>query len=342
MKLLISALEPSANLHLKPILNNLHDIKICGIFDKSFGDPLYPSDEFSVMGIVDVIPKIFKAKEAIFELAYLSKDSDVALLIDSPAFNIPLAKAIKKANPNIKIIYYILPKVWVWKKDRVKLVERYCDVLASIFPFELQFYKSAKYVGNPLLDQITYTKDINKTYNSVAFLPGSRKSEIKSLMPIFKEVAKEIDKKKLLVIPPFFTQEKIKKLYGDIDDFTLVYNTHSALYESDFAFICSGTATLEAALIGTPFVLSYKAKRLDFFLAKMFIKLKYAGLANIIFDFEKKDKLHTELLQNSVTVKNLLHEYQNFDPKKFHVASKELHQILQHGSAKNIINEILI
>ncbi len=339
-KLLISALEPSANLHLEPILRGLRDIQICGIFDKKFGLPLYPSDEFSVMGIVDVIPKIFKAKEAILELSYLSKDSDVALLIDSPAFNIPLAKAIKRKNPNIKIIYYILPKVWIWKKNRVKEVEKYCDVIASIFPFESQFYPNSKYVGNPLLDQIKSIKNRDKTYNQVAFLPGSRKSEIKSLMPIFKEVAKHIDAKKILVIPPFFTKEQIKSLYKDIDDFQIVRDSHEALLMSDFAFICSGTATLEAALIGTPFVLAYKAKKIDFFLAKIFIKLKYAGLANIIMDFEKREKLHTELLQNGVNVSNLLSEYQNYNKEKFYQSALVLREILQHGSAQNIINEI--
>ena len=95
MKILISSLEPSANLHLAEILKK-EKFEIVGIFDESFGTPLYSSKEFSVMGFLDVLPKIFKAKEAIKELAFLSKDCDKVLLIDAPSFNIPLAKEIKK------------------------------------------------------------------------------------------------------------------------------------------------------------------------------------------------------------------------------------------------------
>jgi len=120
MNLLVSALEPSANLHLEPILDKLSEFELSGIFDEKFGTPLYKSSEFSVMGIMDVLPKILKAKEAIKEMVFLSKTADTVLLIDSPAFNIPLAKAIKEKYPKKKIVYYILPKVWAWKKGRVK------------------------------------------------------------------------------------------------------------------------------------------------------------------------------------------------------------------------------
>jgi len=98
VKLLVSALEPSANLHLESLLKKVDNIEIDGIFDKRFGEAKYYSDKFSVMGIMDVIPKIFQAKKAIKELALLSKECDRVLLIDAPAFNLPLAKAIKKVN----------------------------------------------------------------------------------------------------------------------------------------------------------------------------------------------------------------------------------------------------
>ena len=132
--ILVSALEPSANLHLKEILSHIEDYTLSGIFDESLGESLYGSKEFAVMGIVDALKKYFKAKEAIKEMAFLSKDASVVLLIDAPSFNLPLAKEIKKINPNIKIIYYILPKVWIWKKYRAKLIEQYADEIISIFP----------------------------------------------------------------------------------------------------------------------------------------------------------------------------------------------------------------
>ncbi len=337
MKLLISALEPSANLHLAPILKEL-EAEIIGIFDTRFGTPLYDTREFSVMGFWDVLPKIFKAKEAIKELVFLAKEADSILLIDAPSFNIPLAKAIKKKYPHKKITYYILPKVWAWKKGRVKTVERYCDNLASIFPFENQFYHKSTYVGNPLLDEISLRKDPQKTYNTIAFMPGSRRSEIRSLMPLFREIAKEIKGEKVIIVPPFLKGEDLQTLYGDISDFNISYIMEETLAHSDFAFICSGTATLEAAIIGTPFVLAYKAKALDYKIAKLFVKLPFVGLANIILDFAGKKPLHQEFLQDEVNKKNLLQAFNSFDKEVFSQAAQELRELLQAGSTKNLIN----
>ncbi len=339
MKLLVSALEPSANLHLEPVLKGLNNTQISGIFDEKFGSPIYPSSDFAVMGIVDVLKKVTKAKEALNDMIFLAKSADVILLIDSPAFNLPLAKSLKLNYPDKKIIYYILPKVWAWKKSRAKLVEKHCDKACSIFPFEKKFFKNQIYVGNPLLDEIKVFND-GKTKNQVAFLPGSRSGEIKRLMPIFKEVAKEITVKKLLVVPKFFDEKKIKDLYGDISDFEVSFDTHKALASSDFAFICSGTATLESAIIGTPFVLAYKAREVDFFIGRKLVKLPYVGLANILLDFENKPPLHKEFLQKEATCENLLEEFRTFDKEKFFKSSKEIKDILKHGSSEQIIKEI--
>jgi len=141
------------------------------------------------MGIVDVLSKYFKGKEAVAEMASLARECDKVLLIDAPAFNIPLAKEIKKRYPKKEIIYYILPKVWAWKRKRAALVDRYCDRLASIFPFESKFYERAEYVGNPLLDEIETERKPDANRETIAFLPGSRKGEITRLMPVFKETA---------------------------------------------------------------------------------------------------------------------------------------------------------
>ena len=167
MKILVSSLEPSANLHLGEILKE-EKFEIVGIFDEKFGTPLYGSREFAVMGFIDVIPKILKAKEAIKNLANLSKECDKVLLIDGPSFNLPLAKEIKKVNPSIEIIYYILPKVWAWKKGRIKTVNKYVDKKAYIFPFEEEFWGKG-YVGNPLLDEIketTISYTLNPEWNA--------------------------------------------------------------------------------------------------------------------------------------------------------------------------------
>jgi lipid-A-disaccharide synthase len=337
MKLLVSALEPSANLHLKPVLDEV-DHQIVGIYDKRFGDPIYDMSQFSVMGFLDVLPKIRLAKRAIKDMVLLAKDCDSILLIDAPSFNLRLAKELKRHYPHKKITYYILPKVWAWKKNRVKTTQKYCDNLASIFPFEKMFYDSSIYVGNPLLDEIQTFRDPHSHHNTTAFLPGSRRGEVKRLMPIFRELAKRIDGKKVLLIPPFLKGEDIGELYGDIEDFDISYVMQETLAHSDFAFICSGTATLEASIIGTPFVLVYKARPIDFKIAKTFVKLPYVGLANLILHFSGKDPLHPEFFQEEVNLQNLLNSYQNIDKMKFAKASYDLREILKYGSAKNVAN----
>jgi len=331
MKLLISSLEPSANLHLGEILKR-SNFEIVGIFDEKFGEPLYSSKEFSVMGFFDVLPKILKAKEAIKKMAEISKTCDKVLLIDAPSFNLPLAKEIKKINPNIEIIYYILPKVWAWKKGRIKSINKFIDKKAYIFPFEREYWGEG-YAGNPLLDEITSFRD-KKIYNQVAFLAGSRKSEIKSLMPIFRELAKKIKTKKILVVPKIYKDNL--EIYGDISDFEISFDTHQTLLKSDFAYICSGTATLEAALIGTPFVLMYKARQLEYLIAKMFVKLNYVGLANIIFEKEGLNQYHKEYLQK-FDIDELISEYKNSNLNEWLEKSQKLKKILKFGSSENVI-----
>jgi len=337
MKLLVSALEPSSNLHLKEVLTHTQNIELLGIFDKSLGDPLYDISDMAIMGVVDAIKKLRWFFKVADEMIKLAEDADKILLMDSSGFNLPLAKKLKKAYPHKEIIYYILPQIWASRPKRAKKLEQYCDKLLGILPFEINYYKSkAEYVGHPLLDEIT-PKELSENTNIIAFMPGSRKSEISKLLPIFKEVRKELlDKKALLIIPKSFSDKKIKNLYGDISAFEIERETHSALAKSEFAFICSGTATLESALIGTPFTLTYIAKKVDFFIGTKLLGITQVGLANIILTHYKNTTLHNELLQENVTVKNLLKEYHEFDQTIFKEKAEELKSYLAHGSSKKV------
>jgi lipid-A-disaccharide synthase len=337
MKLLVSALDPSANVHLESILKVVSRVKIRGIFERRLGMPLFDANEFAVMGIIDVLPKIFKAKKAIKMMVEKAVECDAVLLIDAPAFNLPLAKALKKAYPEKKIVYYILPKVWAWKPKRVEVVEKYCDYVLSIFPFEDQFYTRSLYVGNPLLDQIVSFKTHPSRENITAFLPGSRKSEIKRLMPIMREIASKTDGEKLLVIPPHLDADDIRHFYVGVDGFTIVRDTQEALKKARRAYICSGTATLEASLIGTPVVLLYKAKMVDFWIGKQFVKLKHVGLANILSDFFDLPTVHPELLQSNVTADNAIAAMERIDEDEFIERAASLRVLLREGSARNVV-----
>lgn len=401
---LVTALEPSANLHLKEVLKafwaEFGEFELCGIYDENLcaefeanlkqkskenfsensqktlnlnsapnsqeplnlGDmpnskgvkinkPLYSSHEFSAMGFVEVLPLIFKAKRAIKELTSLAlqrqnaqKPFDTVLCIDSPAFNIPFAKALNAAGVRTKKIYYILPQVWAWKKRRIPIIEANFDELASILPFDGQFFSKSTFVGHPLLDELKEFKDESdfetilskeESKKTLSFLPGSRRSEIKRLMPVFRELALNFKGEKILCVPPF-NLARLDELYGDTKGFKVVTNTPQALKKSDFAFICSGTATLEAALIGTPFILAYKAKAIDVFIARLFVRLKHIGLANIMCDFAGKSELNPEFLQNEVSAKNLFEAYRKFDFKEFFDKVSFLKNYLRFGSAKNV------
>lgn len=345
MKLLVCAMETSSNIHLRQLKKHLNDdIEFVGVFDKQLGKPLYDLSSLAIMGFVDALKKLrffFRLRD---ELVTLAKDCDKVLLMDSSGFNLPLAKKLQQTYPNKEIIYYILPQAWAWKKKRIPKLEAYCSKLCSIIPFEQKLYTNKNkitYVGHPLLDEIDNFKEKLTKSNKIAFMPGSRKTEIKNHMPIFKELAKKIpNKEHILIIPSKFDDEYIKKTYGDISDFTISKQSHIALQQCEYAFICSGTATLEAALIGTPFTLSYVAKKLDFFIGRTFVKLPFIGLANIFFQKMGEPTIHSEFLQEDVTVENLLNDYKSINKNKFLENSKILRHYLKNGSSKNVANII--
>ena len=340
MKVLVCALETSSNIHLKALVKELDpSIELMGIFDKELGNPTYDITQLAVMGFVDALKKLPSLLKINNEMVKLANKADKVLLMDSSGFNLPLAKKIKKKYPNKEIIYYILPQAWAWKQKRIPKIEASCDTLCSILPFEKDYYNKKEminYVGHPLLDEITNLKKTLTNRNKIAFMPGSRRGEVSKLLPIYKEISKKIDKEAILIIPPHFTDEYINELYGDISEFTVSRNAHETLEEVDFAFICSGTATLEAALIGTPFVLSYIAKSFDYFIVKNLIKIKYIGLANIFFDKMGKEPIHKEFIQDDVTVENLMNEYNTINEEKFLQNSIILRDYLSHGSSQTV------
>jgi len=345
MKILVSALEHSANVHLQSLQENLAETtEFIGIFNKELGKPIIDLRSLAIMGIVDALKKLrffFKLNAQMVDLA---QSADKVLLIDSSGFNLPLAKKIKKRYPEKEIIYYILPQAWAWKKKRIPVLAQTVDKLCSILPFEPSYYpKEANitYVGHPLLDQITKFKTtINEKVKNLVFMPGSRKTEITNLMPIYKEVLAKLDVNATLIIPSFFTKEEVQNLYGDVSNFTIKHNAHEALLQADFAFICSGTATLEASIIGVPFTLTYIAKKFDYFVGNLLVGLEYVGLANIMFEKEYGRIMHPEFIQTDVTVENLLNSFHTYDRSNFLDDSFKLRAYLKSGSSQNVANII--
>jgi len=341
MKLLVSALEHSANVHLTSLTKEFKgDVELIGIFDKNLGKPIVDLQSLAIMGIVDALKKLRYFFKLADEMVLLAKDADKVLLIDSSGFNLPLAKKIKKKYPDKEIIYYILPQAWAWKKKRIPVLARTIDKLASILPFEPSYYPDdapIEYVGHPLLDQITeFKNELNAEVKKVAFMPGSRKGEIKKLMPIYLELIEALDVEATLIIPKHFSQEEVSELYGDIQHINISHEAHKTLLASDFAFICSGTATLEAAIIGVPFILTYIAKPLDFFIGAKLFKIKDVGLSNIMFKKFKGESIHPEFLQENVTKEKLLFSYEKYNRELFLTHAKELREYLVSGSSAKV------
>ena len=249
--------------------------------------------------------------------------------------------------------------------------------MLGILPFEAEYYsKQAResgqlvYVGHPLLDELESSlldsrAEMGASSQShtpyIAFMPGSRRGEIRRIFPTFYDVAKQLPSaKKLLVVPSTFAQDSsdmahLQAIYesdpstkGALQEFTLCFETRSALMQADFAFICSGTATLEAALLGTPFVLGYKAAWLDYYIARCFVHLRYIGLANIFYNALCGEKpgcgsstIHQELVQGSMSVENLLRAYHQAHAQDFIDSAYKLRAYLQHGSARNVARILL-
>ncbi len=277
----------------------------------------------AVMGFVEVVKKL----DVIFSnLKNAKKDildykPDVVILIDYPGFNFKIAKFAK--NHNIKVFYYIAPKVWAWKESRVKRLQKYVDRLFIIFPFEVEYFKKwdidAIYCGNPLLDKIESSgcmmeerrnffsrHSLKDNLPIVALLAGSRKLEINFLLPKMVALANRYSDKYqfLLGAAPAIEISSYKKIIGDANIKIIQNDTYSLLRHSRSAIISSGTASLEAALIGVPQVVCYGGNPLSIFIAKRLVKLKYISLANLIIN-----KLaFKELIQNECNINTLSNE----------------------------------
>lgn len=244
---------------------------------------------------------------------------DAVILIDYPAFNLRIAEFARERG--FKVYYFISPKLWAWKENRVKKVKQFVDRMYIIFPFEVAFYRKhgidVEYLGNPLVDEIegriksagekTGPKDQDKTGHKpvIALLPGSRKHEVSHMLP-----------QMLKVIPHFPDYQFViagvrnlpDQLYQKIIDGRPVIlareETYDILNSAGAALVTSGTATLEAALLGTPQVVCYKGDFFSALIAWMLIRVKFVSLVNLILGYEAV----RELLQYSLNGKNLVKE----------------------------------
>jgi len=240
-----------------------------------------------------------------------------AILIDFPDFNLRLAKRLKDAGS--PVIYYISPQVWAWREGRVNQIRKLVNKMLVIFPFEEQIYRGAgvdvEFVGHPLLDTVRATKSKQQfcTDNKldprrpiVALLPGSRRKEVRYILPTMCQAAERIVAQKpetqfVLPMAPGLDRQFIQSMI-EARPITLVANeTYNAVRYSRAAIVASGTATLETALLGTPEVIVYRISRATWFLGKFLLKVRMFGIVNIILG----EEVVPELFQDKMTPDNI-------------------------------------
>ncbi len=244
----------------------------------------------------------------------LDYNPDVLILIDYPGFNLRIAEFAKKRG--IKVVYYISPQIWAWKKNRVFKIKKFVDRMLVILPFEKDFY--AKYnvdvdfVGHPLLDALENEKSITKetflkenTLDNkpiIALLPGSRKQEVKIMLQTMLTLISDYPEHQFIIAGvSTLTKEYYKDIIGNKNVKLLLEKTNHILKYADAALVTSGTATLETALIGTPEVVCYKGGRISYEIAKRVVDVKYISLVNLIMD----KKVVEELIQSNFNYTSL-------------------------------------
>ena len=317
-------------------LKKIKNVKIFGVggpkMEKQGLSSLFDFNNLNIMGLVDPIlnySKIMTYKNELCNL-FIDNKIDIFVGIDSPDFNMQIQKKLKR-NSNIKTVQLVTPSIWAWRKGRLKNIKKFTDLSASLFKFEHDFYKKYDlkniFLGHHFADLKQEKKsDVLKKFNLdkkkkyVSIMPGSRKSEIKNMMPTYKEfmnlyhhsnddvhfLIPAVNQDDLQLIDSYLIDSKIK--------YTIDTNAaHEFLSLSDFSVVTSGTASLQSAVLGSHPIICYKTSFFNFFVISRMIQTEIIGLPNLLLS----QKFFPELLQNKCTPKNILLETQKLKINKF-------------------------
>lgn len=331
-KILISCGEASGDLYASELLKELKRLEptceafgLCGERTEAAGaTPIVRLEEISVIGLVEVVSKLPALLSAMRRLtaAALSRRPDVAVLIDFSGFNLRLAKRLEALG--IPIVYYVSPQVWAWRRRRVRTIRKLVDEMLVILPFEKSFYEkegvSVRYVGHPLVDLVSASEareafcrrlSLDAARPIVAVLPGSRRSEIELHVPILRDSIEALGRKQpelqfvVSRAPTVPTAALVERLGPAIDRVRLMNGgVHDGLAHAAVAIVASGTAPVEAALLGTPMVIVYRVSRASYLLGKPFVDLPFYSMVNLIAERE----LVPELMQDAMTPANIVEQ----------------------------------
>jgi lipid-A-disaccharide synthase len=303
------------------------------------------SKEMAVVGITEVLLKLKRIYQIYRKLknSLTSNSPSLVILIDYPDFNLRFAREAKKKN--IPIVYYISPQVWAWRKGRIKKIGRLIKKMIVIFPFEKKIYEEAQidvdFVGHPLLDAIRsqFSREeafqqfsLSSGVTTIGLLPGSRMNEVKRHLPPMIEaiplISKQINPVQFIIpVAPGLDLGEVQNLVGSKRENIRVVenNIYDVMRISDVVIVASGTATIEAAIMGAPMIVVYRVSPLTYLLGKMLIKVKNIGMVNIIAG----KTVVPELIQKDVTPEKITSAVVQIleNPSKQEEIKKELNSL---------------
>ena len=326
--LLIIAGETSGDQHgaamVRVLREDFPDLPIFGVGGEAMRaagvETLFDVEALNVVGLVEVLAKVPSGLLMARRLLRAARErgARVVVLIDAPGFNLPLARWAKQAG--LRVVYYVSPQIWAWRQNRVHKVAHRVDKMLTLFPFEVPFYAAAgvdaEYVGHPLLDclpglpdrsQAAQTLGLDAQRPIVALLPGSRRREVELLLEPMLAALSLIrhdlpEVQGVLPVAPTVAATVQQIVSGFSGALTVArQQSLTALCAADFALVASGTATLEAGLIGTPMVIVYRVNRLTAWLAKRLLRVPHIGLINIVAERQ----VVPELLQEAVSPRTM-------------------------------------
>jgi len=374
MNILIIAGEASGDLHgsclVKELLALNPRLRFYGVGGekmRSAGVNLVADiNDMAVVGITEVFLKLRKIYGVYQRLKkFLTTDHPaLIILIDYPDFNLLFARAAKKKD--IPVVYYISPQVWAWRKRRIRRIARLIKKMIVIFPFEKKFYQQAnidvEFAGHPLLDSIRPHLSRSEAFHqfaltpgvlTIGLLPGSRMSEIRRHLPPMVKALPQITKhltsvQFILPVAPGLDSRNIEQMVGSqettiriVDD-----NIYDVMKIADLLLVASGTATVEAAIIGTPMIVLYRVSSITYLLGKLLIKVKNIGMVNIIAGKTVAPELIQKDLNPEQITSTVLKIVQN--PSTLKEMKKELIKVKEKlgdpGAslrAARVINEII-
>jgi lipid-A-disaccharide synthase len=319
VRILISAGEASGDMYGAQLINALRrrdpQIEFFGVAGEKMRaagcDAVVDARELAVVGITEILshlPKIWGLFHKLIRAADARKP-DVAVVIDSPAFNWRVARQMRKRG--IPVVYYVCPQFWAWRQGRVRLLRRYVDLALVIFPFEKKFYRdrgvNTLFVGHPLaqtrrpeISRSDYARQhaLDEGKPWIVVMPGSRRKEVRLNLPVILESMERLGPgyEFLLPVAPTLDRAWLRSL-AEGSRVHLVGESLPALAHSRAGIIASGTATVEAALMELPFVMVYRVSRLTYLLGKHTVKVPHFAMVNLIAG----KKVVPELVQDDFT-----------------------------------------